>query len=232
MALEQAILVGARGWDHDDWSGGFYPQDLPRGWRLTYYANWLRAVLVPGETWDGADAQVVGQWAADCDESFRFVLELPHELSAPQRAATIPHLLVDFFKTIEPIRARTAALLLRVAAGTQPNGQWLEPMLHALGTRIPVCVDLPPAWRVPENLVTLARHQASLCWQAPAEPAPQAGGRFLVALAREGQPRAQRALLERLAAWPGVGAALFFDSPGTAAEQARKARLIAELMGI
>jgi uncharacterized protein YecE (DUF72 family) len=232
MGLEQSILVGARGWDHDDWSGGFYPDDLPSGWRLTYYANWLRAVLVPGETWNGADVEVVRQWAADCDEAFRFVLELPRELSAPQRTATIQHLLLDFFKTLEPIRMRTAALLLRVADRTRPNGEWLDPMLHALGERVPVCVDLPPAWRSPDNLATLARHHASLCWHAAAEPAPQAGGRLLVAIAREAQPRAQRVVLERLAAWSGPAAALFFDTPRKAAEQARQARQLAEIMQI
>jgi uncharacterized protein YecE (DUF72 family) len=232
MALEQAILVGTRGWDHDDWSGGFYPDDLPAGWRLTYYANWLRAVLVPGETWDGADVEVLRQWAADCDEAFRFVLELPHELSAPQRTATIPHLLLDFFKTLEPIRAYTAAMLLRVADDVRPNGRWLESMLHALGEHVPVCVDLPPAWHTPENLATLARHAASLCWHAGAESVPRTGGRLLVAIAREAQPRAQRAVLERLAAWSGPAAALFFDTPGKAAEQARQARQLAEIMQI
>ena len=232
MGSEQCILVGARGWDHDDWSGGFYPDDLPRGWRLTYYANLLRAVLVPGETWDGANTEVVRQWAADCDESFRFVLELPHELSAPQRTATIQHLLVDFFRTIEPIRARTAGLLLCAGDATPANGQWLEALLHALGTAFPVCVDLPPARRSPQNLAALERHQAGLCWHTGAEPAPRPGGRLLVAMTREGQPRAQRALLERLAAWSGPAAELFFDTPRTAAEQARKARLIAELMGV
>jgi uncharacterized protein YecE (DUF72 family) len=232
MGQAQAILVGARGWDQDDWVGGFYPEGLPQGWRLTYYSNLLRAVLVPGEAWDGADSEVVRQWAEDCDEAFRFVLELPHELSAPQRPATISHLLVDFFKTAEPIRARHAGLLLRVVDGAKLNETWLESMLKALGEHFPVCVDLPRVWRTPENLAALARHHAALCWHCDADAAPQCGGRFLVALSRAGQPRAQRALLERVAAWGGEAAAVFFDTPKAAARDARQARQLAEIMQV
>lgn len=232
MAQEQSILVGARGWDLDGWAGGFYPEDLPPGWRLTYYSNLLRAVLVPTEAWDAADLEVVRAWSEDCDEGFRFVLELPHELSAPQRLSTIQHLLVDFFKTIEPIRARTVGLLLRVLESTKPQKVWLEPLLKALGEHFPVCVDLPLRWRTPENLATLGSHHAALCWNCERDDSPAAGGRFLVALGRAGQPRAQRELFEKLAAWDGPHASVFFDTPRHAAEHARQARLLAEIMQI
>ena len=52
----------------------------------------------------------------------------------------------------------------------------------------------------------------------------------MVALASAVEPKAQRRLLERLAAWRGREriAALYFDDPAAA----RQARLLAELMGV
>ncbi len=231
MGLEQAIVVGARGWEHDDWAGHFYPADLPPDWRLTYYANWLRGVLVPGELWDGVDGAVVRTWAEDCDEAFRFVLELPAALSVPHGRAGIAHRLLEFFAVIEPIRARTAGLVLRVSAAHAPRLDWLDALLRALGEHFPLCVELPGAWRTGEALACLAQHHAALLWHSGGEPLPP-GGRFLVALSREGRPRAQRTLLEQLAAWPGSSAALFFDTPAKAAVQARQARQLAELMQV
>jgi uncharacterized protein YecE (DUF72 family) len=244
--MAEPILIGARGWEHDDWRGGFYPEELPADWRFSYYSNLLRAVLVSGEAWETAAVEQVRPWAEDCDPDFRFVLELPAELSAPQTSAAIRHLLVEFFKTMEPIRLQTAGLLLRVAPAAPLDEAWLEHMLELLRESYAVCVDLPTAWRTPDTLISLARHRAGLCWHTADEPAPHPGGRLLVALSQEGAPKAQRRLLELLSQWreaatavaggPSAAipapprAALFFDSPGRAAEQAKQARLLAEMM--
>jgi len=45
--VNSQLLIGTCGWDHGHWCGPFYDPDLPTDWRLTYYANLLRAVLVP-----------------------------------------------------------------------------------------------------------------------------------------------------------------------------------------
>jgi hypothetical protein len=119
-----------------------------------------------------------------------------------------------------------------VLDSAKPQDIWLEPLLTAVGEHFPVCVDLPAKWRTPENLAALTRHHAALCWHCEQDPAPLAGGRLMVALGRAGQPRAQRALFEKLAAWDGPHAAMFFDTPRHAAEHARQARLLAEIMQI
>ncbi|RDH83252.1 MAG: hypothetical protein DIZ78_14735 [endosymbiont of Escarpia spicata] len=61
----------AVGWDHSAWQGGFYPDDLPEDWRLTYYAN-----EVPMALWCKADEAQVESWIDDVEEGFRFYLAL------------------------------------------------------------------------------------------------------------------------------------------------------------
>jgi Uncharacterized conserved protein len=69
------MLIAPLGWDHDGWSGTFYPDDLPPEWRLAYYGNEFRAVVVPAALWQQADAATAAQWAADTAEGFSFLLE-------------------------------------------------------------------------------------------------------------------------------------------------------------
>ncbi len=71
MIHDKSIVVGACGWDHSLWQDNFYPEDLPKDWRLTYYANEFAAVLVPQEKWRAADVDYE-QWAEDVPEDFRF----------------------------------------------------------------------------------------------------------------------------------------------------------------
>lgn len=70
------LLVGAEGWEHPDWGGQFYPDDLPPEWRLTYYANEYRQVLLPFASWHTADEEQFGGWCDDVPERFRFVLDV------------------------------------------------------------------------------------------------------------------------------------------------------------
>jgi hypothetical protein len=76
MMNEYPVLIGACGWEHDAWNGGFYPEDLPADWRLGYYGNEFPVVLIPAIKWPD-DVERVQEWLAETDESPAFVAEWP-----------------------------------------------------------------------------------------------------------------------------------------------------------
>jgi hypothetical protein len=102
------IDVAARGWDHDAWCGEFYPPDLPREWRLTYYANHFRSVLVPGRILLRAERVNLMEWHADTHDEFRFFLEISIRLIERFRSGGGAGLL----RWLEPLQDRIAGLLL------------------------------------------------------------------------------------------------------------------------
>jgi hypothetical protein len=63
------------GWDPDRAAPSWYPEDLPDDWRLGYFSNAFRAVLVPAAQWTAAGSAVAGHWAEDTPPRFRFYLE-------------------------------------------------------------------------------------------------------------------------------------------------------------
>ncbi len=232
--MKESILVGARGWDHETWSGGFYPAELPRDWRFCFYSNNLRAVLVPSGTWAGVDTREVAGWVEDSDPAFRFVPELPPSLSSPMPLAAIRRELALFLALVEPIEPQIAGYVVRIAPGAPADSAWLENLLSAIGAAWPVCADLPCGWRTAACLDLLSRYEAGLLWDANTEPAPRRGGRLMIALSRRAEPLALRHALEGLSRWQGEGAAagLFLDAADRAGELAQQARLIAEMMGV
>lgn len=64
------------GWDPMAAGPGAYPPDLPPEWRLSYYANVYRGVLVPAAIWRGAGQDAARTWRADTPPRFRFFLDL------------------------------------------------------------------------------------------------------------------------------------------------------------
>jgi hypothetical protein len=70
-------LLGAIGWDHDAWIGGFYPDDMPPEWRLAYYNTHFECVLLPYREWGARGVKELTAWREDTLERFRFLLEHP-----------------------------------------------------------------------------------------------------------------------------------------------------------
>lgn len=223
--LETDLLVGMVGWDRDEWVGGFYPDDLPQDWRLGFYTNRLRAVLVPQDTWQapGLDVSV---WRDDLYPEFRMVLEWMLPTEAPVAAVEA------FLAQHEPIMENVDAYLVTLVN----PGDAAREAIGLLNNYRPVCL------RGAEGSTYIAPGVDGLgqCWLADSEPLPPPPGSYLVCLTSERSPRIVRDLIEKIDAWAAAageaghkvgGAGLFFTGD-VDAEKAVEARTIAELMGI
>lgn len=233
--MAEPIMIGTRGWSEVAPSDDFYPPELPADWRLSFYSNNLRSVLVPQELWAVTSRTDVVQWLEDSDPAFRFVLELPAPLSAPLTQAKCLQELEFFLDRSEPIAPRVAGYLLRVTPDTALDLDWLENFLNRLVALVPVCVDLPQGpWRTAPALAVISRQGAGVCWHCASEFEPSPGGRLRLALAAPSVPRVTRRYIEQLVQWQGqdAQAGLFFTAAVGATKAAHEARLIAELMGV
>ena len=45
------LKIGTLGWQHSNWVGGFYPDDMPEEWQLDFFSNQYQALLVSEKTW-------------------------------------------------------------------------------------------------------------------------------------------------------------------------------------
>lgn len=227
--MSEPLLIGTRGWLHPAWEGVFYPPDLPAEWRLCFYSNRLRAVLVPADSWPAITRAEVEQWVQDSDPLFRFVLEVPADVWVAPKVAVSR--LLD---VAAPISAQIAGMSLTVPATAVPSE--LDELLALLTRAHPVCLTLPPALASSPAVGELAlRYDAGREWRMSEQSAPPAGGRFLMARMAGGDPRALRAAIDALVAWRGEEgvAGLFIDAPGARSPHlAEQARTLAELMGV
>ncbi len=79
-------LLGTIGWDHSDWNGTFYPEDLPVEWRLNYYNTAFECVYLPYTYWQTLTAETLAEWRQSTLGHFRFLLEAPSSTSEVDRA--------------------------------------------------------------------------------------------------------------------------------------------------
>ena len=224
--LHTDLLIGATGWENENWVGGFYPEDLPGDWRFGYYTNRLRSVLVPAAAWSAADIEpLVTTMLEDLYPEFRMVLEWELNGKENDLAAT-----QEFLEKSRPVDANVDAYLVKVpGTATESALQGID----LLQQQHPVCLKTIHA-QVDEKFLALSG--VSLCWMTDTQARPVSRGQFLVALSGNTEPRGIREIIEKIDAWPeghpsAQGAALYFIND-KAAETAFQARTIAELMGV
>ena len=161
------IIVAARGWAHANWSGGFYPEDLPEDWQLSYYSNEFRAVVVPAAVFAGVDPLEVERWVEDTEEEFRFYLE-------------VEDLFIDWARvaeTIQPLGEQLGGIILRPLK-VDEDLALVASCLDAATALAPVCVLLPEdAQPSQAGLDLLAQKRVERGWEVgQGEPDWRGGG--------------------------------------------------------
>lgn len=113
IIMPTSIDVVPQGWSALANADSFYPDDLPREWQLTFFANVFPAVLVPGFLWQQRPESELAAWHADVHAGFRFYLELTSSTDDRARsratAALGPALIAFVAEAPEPRGAEQVA---------------------------------------------------------------------------------------------------------------------------
>ena len=90
MEKHQIVIdIAAYGWEGESWQG-FYPADLPEDWRLDFYSNEFRSVVVPLDMWQGITADVAEEWLDAVHAEFRFYFDVTDgQIPTPEQSAAI-----------------------------------------------------------------------------------------------------------------------------------------------
>ncbi len=91
-AYNPQLKLGTVGWEQGFEQSGFFPEDLPQDWRLTYLSNELDRVAIPLSVLEAVEPEAVEAWAEDVHEQFGFYLLLPDEVEGQRRERALRQL--------------------------------------------------------------------------------------------------------------------------------------------
>lgn len=93
------LRIGLKGFRDEPWIEGFFPNDLPEEWRLSYYANEFCALTINARDWMALDAADVEEWLEERGTRFELLL-LNADAAGLDRAALLGRL------DVSAVRAR------------------------------------------------------------------------------------------------------------------------------
>jgi len=217
------IFVGARGWQYPDWSGEFFPDDLPEDWRFSYYSNEQQAILVPFDYLCRYTKEDWAEWVEDAPGEFAFSVELSSTASWNEVSSVL-----------DVIGDRLKGIII-VINELPDIGAFASLVKHAK-MNAPVCIQRTGNTVSEQDMETLKScHEVNECWDGENDTPVWGYGGAAVLLRDSGQrnsPDILRQIIEKGIEYAGSceAIALFFTGDSPKISDIRNARTITELM--
>ena len=140
-----AILIGTSGFYYKDWKGAFYPDDMPAGDYLAYYASRFNALELNFTYYKMPDARQCRQMLDKSEGRLEFAVKAFRQLTHEISDKSINEVLPLFIKGISPFieEKRLGAILLQFPQSfhyTSENRIYLKSIIEALSP-LPVAVE-------------------------------------------------------------------------------------------
>src|SRR5438105_2649509 len=111
--MMQPVLVGTCGWSYKEWSGVFYPKDVPAGAYLSHYAQHYPVVEVDSTLYHSPSRKLVEGWRDKTPESVAFSLKVPQVITHEKVLVDCQKEVSDFLTAARVLEGKLKCCLLQ-----------------------------------------------------------------------------------------------------------------------
>ena len=142
------LRIGCSSWTSEAWWGRLYPEGLPDGERLRWYARLYDTVEVDASYYRTPSAAMVDGWRRKTPENFVFTLKFPRDLLDPKEPVDA-EAVAQFLDHAKRLGPKLGPILLQFARWTRPGkaNAFLLELLERLDPTLRYAVELrDPGW--------------------------------------------------------------------------------------
>ncbi len=211
------LVCGTVGFDVAEWCDHYYPEECPQEWRFDYYCNDFRSALFAA----ALDWGQLGDLLLSADDGFQAVIEVD--------AAKLKNLDNGFLRQLLP-KVAVWVVLPRPEDSVETIAAQLETVFRS--AKIAIDTGLladAQAWQAQAS-----QSGWSMVWYPQTQVKPYGSGEVLVVRSQGADLRLRKAQFDEVSQWMGTtrSAAWFIEPHPHAADWAREARELSELMGL
>ncbi len=165
LTHQQKIRLGTCAWSSEEWSGTFYPADLPPERWLEFYSRYFGVVEIDSTFHSPPAGGAVLRWAESTPASFRFTCKLPRSITHACRLRDCAPELNAFLRMLEPLAAKLHVILIQLPPSFAPKEG--RPVLRSFLEQLPrdfrFAIEFRhPGWHRPQVVRLLEKHR--VCW--------------------------------------------------------------------
>jgi uncharacterized protein YecE (DUF72 family) len=158
------VRAGTSGFSYKEWKGSFYPEDLPAGEMLRFYAGRLAAVEINNTFYRMPKPALLEGWSAQVPESFRFVLKASQRITHHKRLKEAGEEAAYFFRVAATLGDRLGPALFQLPPNLKKDLPRLEAFLDVLPAGSRAAFEFRHAsWFEEDVFAALRARGAALC---------------------------------------------------------------------
>jgi uncharacterized protein YecE (DUF72 family) len=209
------VLAGTSGYSYKEWKGTFYPEKLPAGEMLHFYAQRFRTVEINNTFYRMPDETVLSRWSAEVPDDFAFSVKAPRRISHDKRLREAEPDVAEFLRRASVLGPKLGPVLFQLPPFLRKDLPRLEGFLGSLPPTLRTAFEFRHAsWRDDSVYQALHARSAILCIADTDEgetPLVATSDSGYLRLRRENYDDAElRAWGEQIAAQPWGRAYIYF----------------------
>jgi uncharacterized protein YecE (DUF72 family) len=158
------LLAGTSGFSYKEWRGHFYPEDLPDGEMLRYYAQRFRTVEINNTFYRMPAPSMLEKWSGQVAQGFEFTLKSPRRITHDMRLQDVEPHVAEFVRRAGTLGPKLGILLFQLPPYLRKDLPRLATFLAQLPEGKRVAVEFRhDSWQDDEVYDTLRAHGAILC---------------------------------------------------------------------
>ena len=132
------LLAGTSGYSFKEWIGPFYPEKLPAGEMLRYYAQHFSTVEINNTFYRMPAESMLAQWAEQVPDDFTFTLKAPRRITHDLRLRDAETHVAEFVRRAGTLGSKLGVLLFQLPPYLKKDLPRLQAFLELVppGTRV------------------------------------------------------------------------------------------------
>ena len=158
------MLAGTSGYSYKEWLGHFYPEKLPAGAMLRYYAERFATVEINNTFYRMPAESMLARWAAEVPDGFEFALKAPRRITHEKRLREAEPDVAEFLRRAETLGAKLGVILFQLPPYLKKDLPRLEDFLALLPSGKRVAFEFRnESWQTDDVYAALRERRAMLC---------------------------------------------------------------------
>lgn len=158
------IHIGTSGWSYPHWKGTFYPQQLPAGRMLEYYAQRFHSVEVNGVFYHLPKRRHLRDWYACTPDDFLFSIKASRYITHMKKLGDPRHTVPVLLDRVSLLADKLGPILFQLPPRWHFNEQRLADFLDSLSGEFRYAFEFRDhSWLNARTLELLSRHAAAFC---------------------------------------------------------------------
>lgn len=151
-AAGKRFYIGTSGWSYRDWSGSFYPEEIPQRDWLAFYATKFPVVEINTTFYRTPYASMVKGWAKKTPDDFQFVVKMTRHLSHRANPQEGEKVFGRWLENISLLGEKLALILVQLPPSRSFDLRFLQKLLQLLPSTHAYVIEFRhPSWERPET---------------------------------------------------------------------------------